>query len=114
MKLINLSNEEVVATEVQTAYHFIKRLRGLMFTGELASGCALHIKPCRSVHTFFMNYAIDVLYLNGDHIVVAMEQGMEPGKVGKLYSDVESVIELKAGEIERTKISIGNQIQIQP
>lgn len=43
MKLVNLSNENEVAIQVNEAYRFFKRLKGLMFTKQLSSGNGLHI-----------------------------------------------------------------------
>ncbi|WP_078548224.1 DUF192 domain-containing protein [Litchfieldia alkalitelluris] len=112
MELYNLSNQTVIADNVGRAYSFIKRLKGLMFTKTLNSGTGLHIKPCLSVHTFFMKYPIDILYLNQNNEIVALDQAMSPGKVGKVYRDVQSVIELPAGTIEQMKIEINQIIKL--
>ena len=93
------------------AYRFFKRLKGLMFTNELATGCALHIKPCRSIHTFFMKYEIDVLYLDKKDVVVGIDERMSPGKVGQVYSRVASVIELPAGLLQETNTKVGDTVQ---
>ncbi|MRH44325.1 DUF192 domain-containing protein [Aquibacillus halophilus] len=110
MKLVNLSTNETVATNIKRAYTFLKRLKGLMFTKKLHSDTGLHIKPCRSVHTFFMKYAIDVLYLDVGNQVIAIDESMVPGKVGKLYKDATSVIELPAGSVTENKIEIGHKL----
>lgn len=110
MQLINLNTGQVIAERVRTADRFFARLRGLMFTSELGSGCALHLKPCRSIHTFFMNYPIDVLYVNEQGIVIGLEENMPPGRVGKYYPDADSVIELPAGKINETTTKIGHQM----
>ncbi|WP_064092024.1 DUF192 domain-containing protein [Rossellomorea aquimaris] len=113
MKLVNLSNERVIADSLKEAYHFFNRLRGLMFTDKLDSGTGLHIKPCRSIHTFFMNYPIDVLYVNEQNIIVAIEEALEPGKTGKLYADASSVVELPAGTVKETGTHIGHTLNFQ-
>lgn len=113
MKLVNLSNETVIAEQLKEAYHFFNRLRGLMFTDKLASGTGLHIKPCRSIHTYFMNYPIDVLYVNEGNIIVAIEEVLEPGKTGKRYADAYSVVELPAGTLRETGTDVGHKILIE-
>jgi len=110
MKLINLNTEQIIAEQVRTADRFFARLRGLMFTSKLGSGCALHLKPCRSIHTFFMNYPIDVLYVNEQGIVIGLEENVPPGRIGKYYPDADSVIELPAGKIHETMTKIGHQV----
>ena len=112
MKLVNLSNEQVIVNQLKEAYHFFNRLRGLMFTDKLDSGTGLHLKPCRSIHTFFMNYPIDVLYMNEQNIIVAIEESVEPGKVGKLYADASSVVELPAGTVQETGTMVGHSLSI--
>ncbi|GAA0340484.1 hypothetical protein GCM10008967_33560 [Bacillus carboniphilus] len=113
MKLVNLRNEEIIAEHVNPAYQFFKRLRGLMFTADLEEGVGLHIKPCRSIHTFFMNYDIDVLYLNESNVVVAVDESFEPGKFGKVYADANSVIELPSGTISQTETKVGDQVSLE-
>ncbi|WP_047983912.1 DUF192 domain-containing protein [Ornithinibacillus californiensis] len=110
MQLINLSDDKIIASHIKTAYSFGKRLKGLMFTKSLDWDAGLHIKPCLSVHTFFMKYAIDVLYLNKENEVVAFDEALPPGKVGKRYAGVASVLELKEGTISKSQIEIGHKI----
>ncbi|MFD1037347.1 DUF192 domain-containing protein [Virgibacillus byunsanensis] len=110
MKLVNLSNDKVIAETVNQAYSFVKRLKGLMFTDKLESGTGVHIRPCQSVHTFFMNYSIDIIYLNKANIVVAIDEALPPGKVGGRYADAVSVIELPTGTTGRTETKVGDEL----
>ncbi|WP_407269465.1 DUF192 domain-containing protein [Radiobacillus sp. PE A8.2] len=110
MKLVNLSNDQVIAEQIGQAYSFFKRLKGLMFTDQLSLGTGLHIKPCQSVHTYFMNYSIDILYVNKNNIVVAIDEALEPGKVGKRYADAVSVIELPAGAAKKSLTRVGHNL----
>ncbi|MDC3413652.1 DUF192 domain-containing protein [Aquibacillus sp. 3ASR75-11] len=111
MQLVNLSKDRKIAVEMACAYTFFSRLKGLMFTRQLHSGTGLHINPCPSVHTFFMNYAIDVVYLDQQHVVVAVDHQLEPGKLGRRYKHVVSVVELSAGTAQKTKLEIGDQLK---
>jgi uncharacterized membrane protein (UPF0127 family) len=111
MKLVNLSNSQVLAEHVREARTFWKRFRGLMFTVNLPAGDGLHIQPCRSVHTFFMNYSIDVLHLDSSLSVVAAEKNLKPGKLGKSSRNTASIVELPAGTIDQTKTEIGQTVQ---
>lgn len=112
MKLINLNNGKVIADRVGKADSFWQRFKGLMFTKSLPSGSALHIEPCRSIHTFFMNYPIDVLYLDPSQRIIATELEVKPGKIGKVYGQAASVMELPAGTIRQTETEIGHSVQI--
>ena len=81
-----------------------------MFTHALDSGTGLHIKPCQSVHTFFMKYAIDIIYLNESNEVVGIDEALAPGKIGNRYNDAKAVVELAAGTARRTDIKVGNTL----
>jgi uncharacterized protein len=110
--LLNLATGELLARRVRLAYSFSKRLKGLMFTKELSYESALHIKPCRSVHTYFMNYAIDVVYLNREMQIVAIDECLPPKRIGKLYKHAESVVELPSGTVTKTGTKVGHMLQI--
>lgn len=110
-KLINLSNETVIASNVSEAFTFFKRLKGLMFSDELHSGTGLHIKPCRSVHTYFMKYAIDILYVDVNGTVVAVDEGLQPGEVGRRYKKAVAVVELPNGLVKATKTEVGHNVR---
>lgn len=110
--LINLSNQQVIAHSFKKADSFLSRLKGLLFTKELPTGCALHILPCRSIHTFFMNYSIDVLYLDSSQKIVAIDEQLRPGLIGKRYVGAASVLELPAGTVRMTGTRVGDFIQL--
>ena len=112
MRVVNLSTGTEVANTIATAETFFTRLKGLMFSKSLLTGHGLHIKPCRSIHTFFMNYPIDVLYLSEQLEVVGMDVEMKPSAVGKYQPKAYSVLELPAGTIQETKTRIGHYLSI--
>ena len=111
MKLINLDNESVIANKIHRAESFWNRFKGLMFTDSLPADCGLHIRPCRSIHTFFMKYSIDVLHLDSRHQVVGLEENLQPGKVGKVIPNTTEIIELPSGTIQETKTKVGHRLQ---
>jgi len=109
--LINRKTGKVLANDVRMARTFWSRFRGLMFTSEFRTGTALHIQPCQSIHTFFMRYSIDVLYLDSNLRVIAVEENVKPGKFGRIHSKASSVIELPIGKVYETKTEIGQEVQ---
>jgi uncharacterized membrane protein (UPF0127 family) len=66
MQLINITNGAVLADVVQLADNFMTRLKGLLGRTGLKSDEALIIQPCKSVHTCFMRFPIDVIFLNNE------------------------------------------------
>nr|WP_197969879.1 DUF192 domain-containing protein [Mesobacillus harenae] len=97
---------------MKIAATFFTRLKGLMFSKELPAGHGLYIKPCRSIHTYFMNYPIDVIYLNEKYEIVGLDEAVQPRTIGKYHKGAKSVIELPEGTIQRTKTEVGHALQL--
>ena len=65
VKVICKKKEMVLGEKVFIASTFFERLKGLMFDNRLGEEFdGMLIKHCNSIHTCFMNYKIDVLFLN--------------------------------------------------
>lgn len=110
MELVNLSTGQVIAEKVEQADTFGRRLKGLMFRKSLPDGHALHLKPCQSIHTFFMRFPIDVIYLNEANRIVSFEENIPVGKVCKPIRGARSVIELPVGRISETRTNVGQAV----
>lgn len=112
MRLLNLSNGKELAAHVKVADSFLSRFKGLMLTKCLPEGHSLYIQPCPSIHTFFMNYSIDVLYINENNEIVGADEQLEPAKIGKRYKGAYSVFELPEGTIRNTGTEVGHFIKL--
>ncbi|MBS4197904.1 DUF192 domain-containing protein [Lederbergia citri] len=110
MTLVNVTLNQVISKNITQANSFFSRLKGLMFSKKEKK--SIWIKPCRSIHTFFMNYSIDVLYLDKENRIAAIDQDLKPGKLGTYYPGVESVVELPSGTVEKTRVSVGHEVKI--
>ncbi|RKQ33297.1 DUF192 domain-containing protein [Oceanobacillus halophilus] len=113
MQLINVNTDQMIADDVKSAYTFMSRFKGLMMKKSIAENAGLHISPCSSIHTFFMKFSIDIIYLNQNNEIVGIEESLEPGKIGKRFADAKSVIELPAGTHKRTSTVIGQKVALQ-
>jgi uncharacterized membrane protein (UPF0127 family) len=109
--LINKDYNTVISENLIVADTYFKRLKGLMFTKEFPYENALQIIPCSEIHTFFMNYSIDVLYLDGSNNIVYMDERLQPGKIGRYVKGAKSVIELPEGKIKKVNIKVGQTVQ---
>ena len=103
----------VVAERLRPAHTHWTRLRGLLGTRSLPAGEGLWIRPCRQVHMFGMRYAIDVVFLDAAHRVVALVSQLEPGRISPKVRDATSVLELPAGTIGRTGLANGAHLEIE-
>ncbi len=90
------------------AFRWHQRLIGLLGRRQLPDDEALWLRPCGSVHTFGMRFAIDVLFLDADDTVVHVEHGLTPWRVAR--ASAVSVVELAAGVARRNGIDVGDAI----
>ncbi|MFY9115304.1 MAG: DUF192 domain-containing protein [Dethiobacteria bacterium] len=112
MPSLYLERDGIRLANVIPARTFFQRLRGLMFTKELPAGKVLMITPCRSVHTFFMRYPIDILFLDRNLRVVEACPVLKPNRLSPIVKEAHHVLELPAGTIDRLKIRPGDQLKI--
>jgi uncharacterized protein len=72
----------------------------------------LLIEPCKSVHTAFMRFPIDVVYIDKSHRVVKLVRSMKIFRASSALKDAQAVIELPVGVIERSQTTLGDQLVI--
>jgi len=108
----NLTRETVMAEAAEVADTSAKRRVGLLKHKRLEPGDGLWIVPCESVHTFFMKFAIDLVYLDRNKRVRKVRHAVGPWRIsGCLRAD--SVLELPAGTAERTGTRPGDALAIE-
>ena len=83
---------------------------GLLGRSSLKPGEALVIEPCNSVHTAFMRFTIDVVYVDKAGRVVKVSPNMRPFRIGGVFRPPCSVIELPKGTIEATETAPGDEL----
>ena len=112
MKAYNLRNGKELSNNVTVADSFLKRMKGLLGKKEMLNGEALWIKPCISVHTFFMKFPIEVVFLNKRNQVIATIRNLQPNRITGVYFKSTSVLELPTGVLETTDTRVGDEIEI--
>jgi uncharacterized protein len=107
----NQTRNTVLADSAEVADTSAKRRTGLLKHDGLAPGQGLWIVPCESVHSFFMKFAIDLVYLDRKHKVRKMRHSMAPWRMSICLS-AHSILELPAGVLEATGTQAGDQLTI--
>jgi len=98
MKLhVFCKNKTVLSiVNAKIAKTFKDRLFGLM--GRKSMGCGAMVFPnCKAIHTFFMRFPIDVIYINKDMNVIGIEKNLTPWKISKWHPKTYGIIELPIG-----------------
>ena len=88
------------------------RMKGLLGTKSLPVGYGLWIHHCNSIHTFFMNYAIDCIFLDSEMKIVSLVANVAPGKMVWPQFGARSVVEIPAGQLQQVKLQIGEQLYV--
>ena len=112
MKIYNSTKNNFIADEVKVANNFITRSVGLLFKTSISENECLIIKPCCSIHTFFMKFAIDVVFIDSKNRVIGLYENVQSNRILPIHLSSSYVIELSAGQISRKNIEKGDVIQV--
>jgi uncharacterized membrane protein (UPF0127 family) len=99
----------VVAESVTVADSTGRRLRGLLGRRDLPAGHGVLLRPAWSIHTAFMRFPIDVVFLDADQVVVKIVPNLPAFKTASCRGARE-IIELRAGECERRGLALGDRV----
>ena len=110
LRISNLTRQVELAHCVDVADHSAKRRKGLLGRAMLSAGEGLWIVPCESVHTFGMQFPIDLVYLDGDKRVKKVRNDVPPWRISACLSAY-SVLELASGSIRRTGTKPGDRLE---
>ena len=91
----------------------LTRLRGLLGRPSLPAGEGLLIRPAPSIHTLFMRFAIDVVFLDAELRVLGVEEGLRPWRAAGCRG-ARAVLELPAGAAARAGVGEGEQLTLAP
>jgi len=114
MKIINLSNNLVLADNAKLADTFWARLVGLLNRNSLEKGEALILKPGNSIHTCFMRFPIDVLFLDKNNKVIGLLPMLRPFRFSPVYFGAYLTIELPSATFQLAQVKLGDSIKIEP
>ena len=101
----------VVCEHLLVAARPLRRMRGLLGRAELPSDEGILLRPAGSVHTFFMRFSIDAVFLDRDLVVVGIEPALGPWRTAGRRG-AKSVVELASGECERRGLEVGDVLAV--
>ena len=107
----NQTRRTVLAQAADVADTSAKRRTGLLKHQRLEPGEGLWIVPCESVHTFFMRFPIDLVYLDKQRKVRKVRTAVPPWRLSACFG-AHSILELPAGVIVETGTAPGDELAI--
>jgi uncharacterized protein len=109
---LHADNGAEVAQRVEMAETAWKRFVGLLGREELPAGSGLCIRPCNSIHMFFMRFPIDVAFVDANDQVVRAYHGIKPWRVSRIVFGAKAAYELPAGTLARAGVEKGTRLQL--
>ena len=111
MKQVSLGRVEggVVCERCALADTSLTRLKGLLGRDRLPPGEGVLLRPASSVHTAFMRFAIDVVFLDAELNVLAVSPSLRPWRMAAKRG-AKAVVELAAGECARRGVAPGQRL----
>lgn len=112
-KLLNKSkSNSQIADSLRFADTYFLKLKGLMFDRSMQTGSALFFEGTRCIHTCFMNFSIDTIFVDKNMIVERTFENMKPWRLSPIVWRASSVIELPPGTLKSNKVDIGDELYV--
>lgn len=107
--LTNGRSRKVIARDVELALTRHARRQGLLKRTSLSPHAALMLAPCFMVHTAFMQFAIDVIFVDRTGTVKHIVRGLAPWRMAACFGAY-ATIELAAGTLNRHDVVVGDRL----
>lgn len=112
MRVANTTRNVILAERATVAANPWRRMVGLLGREHLSEGEGLILRPCSSVHTCFMRFPIDVIFLDQQGRVVRLFPRMVPFRFSPLVFRAHSAVELPAGTIARSGTEVEDCVEM--
>lgn len=114
MKVSRLKNqtleEELLFDSVKTADNFFIRAFELIFRKEPKHGEGLLFYKCNSIQTFWMRFALDVIFLDKNNKILALFAGLKPFRITPFIKGAHKALELRKSSIKNSELNVGDML----
>lgn len=118
MKLYKIMSTEknpedllLICSELIIAQSFIDKLFGLIFK-TLKTGQGFAIRDCSSIHTCWMKYKIDVVFLNERYEIIKLYESFRQSRITPIINKANCVIEFPESTINNYLLKTGDMLKI--
>jgi|SRR5438093_12624382 len=109
----NADRDTLLGEAIEVADTAVRRVKGLLGRQCLEDGQGLLFKQCSSLHTLFMRFPIDILFIDKKGKVLRSRSDVTPFKFVAAPLRAQYALELPAGSIERSNTRVGDRIFFQ-
>jgi len=113
VRIENITKGTTLANQAKVATKFWDRTKGLLGKDYLPQDTGLLIIPCSAIHTFFMRFPIDVIFVNKRGLIVALRKSMKKFRYFSSNFQGYFVVELPINTLEITSTTIGDKIGVE-
>jgi len=113
LRVFGGDSDAPILNRVPVALGMWARFRGLMLRRRLEDGEGLLIPHCRSVHTCFMRFPIDVIYLDEGNGIVKIVEAMKAWRVSCCMR-ADAVLETRPGWAQESGLKVGSRLRFEP
>lgn len=99
----------VVCERCLVAARPLQRMRGLLGRRELPEGEGILLRRAGSIHTFFMRFPIDAVFLDREQTVLRVAPELRPWRAAG-QKGARAVLELASGEAGRRGLRVGERL----
>ena len=107
---IRTLEEELLFDSVKTADNFFIRAFGLIFRKEPEPREGLLFYKCNSIQTFWMRFAVDVIFLDKNNKILALFTGLKPFRVTQFIKGADKALELRKSSIKNSELNVGDML----
>ena len=112
-KIINKTSGSVLSSKALVAKTFLQRLKGLMFREGMEKEEALMFYGTGSIHTCFMKFPIDLVFLNKNNEVIRVCEALKPWRSVNCPS-THLTIELPPHRTREIPVKLGDILELLP
>ena len=106
--MASFGNNQILGQGVVIANTWRMRTKGLIGRAKLDSGEGLLIKNCKAIHTWFMRFPIDVVFMDKNYRVMKTVSGLKPFRLSFGGRSAQHVLELPSDTINSAQVCIGD------
>jgi uncharacterized membrane protein (UPF0127 family) len=107
-----MRDEQILVPHLEEARSLWTRARGLLGRRDLAHDQGMLFRRCNSVHTFFMRFTLDLVFLDKRMTVVKTLKNVRPGRITWPVWRASSVIEFGEGFLDKHPIRVGDRLHV--